>query len=224
MSHARGRVAHMGSTFLALLMLVTTHSAAQSVDYNKVNIETHGKRIAIDVVDTPIRDVLQALVDKRLLDVDSSLALDQRISLNTHAEPLPTLIRRLLRQHSYSLVYHTSANNTSSENALPTQPPYLRVFSNDGKSGPIRWQAHTNSASSDIDRAIADLASADPDVREEAVLTLSDTGDTDVAVHFISSLEDPAVGVREAARAALEDMETTDFTTFDRLTKQENDD
>ncbi|MDX1517486.1 MAG: HEAT repeat domain-containing protein, partial [Woeseiaceae bacterium] len=66
------------------------------------------------------------------------------------------------------------------------------------------------------ERAIADLADPDEEVREEAVLTLSDSEDPDAVIHFVSALSDPSPGVREAARAALEDMDAAIPAGYER--------
>jgi len=207
MSHARGRGAHLGPAFFCALLLIT--AAALAAD---VQIEIRDRDVAIDAVDTSVRKILEALVASDLLIVDSALALEDLVTLHTQPEPLAILLRRLLRQHSYDLV----------DADTPGSTPHLTVFSASPATN-LAWRADSAPRQTVIDQALLDLSSPDPDVRQEAVLTLSDTGDRDLAVHFVSSLEDPDIGVREAASAAIEDMETTDFIGFDRLTQQEAD-
>jgi len=207
MSHARGRGARLGPTFFCALLSLTANTLAADVQ-----IVVHNSGIAVDAVDTSVREILEALVANDLLVVESALALDDVVTLHTQPEPLAILLRRMLRQYSYELVDAHMSSST----------PHLTVFSADPITN-LAWRAEGAPRSTVIDQALLDLSSLDPNVREEAVLTLSDTGDRDVAVYFASSLEDPDIGVREAARAAIEDMDTTDFIGFDRLTEQETD-
>lgn len=208
--HVRGRGARKGPAFFAVFCLLM----ATSVTDAQVRLDVERDRVAVDVHNVSIRQVLEALANEGLLDVDASVDLDAPVTLQTSAEPLERLLRRLLRQYSYTLIVHDASS---------ARAPRLRVFSDANPGAPITWQSRLSSATGTIDRAVADLADPDDEVREEALLTLSDSGDRDIVAHFIGSLQDPSPSVREAARAAIEDMETTDFGDEFRLTKQGND-
>lgn len=192
-SHARVRGARKGPAFLALLLLFAGATEAD------VTVEVRDNKVAVTAENATIRSVLEALSNEHVIDVSASIPLRAAVTLATDAEPLPRLLRRLLRPYSYTLIEHDASSGLL---------PRLHVFADSAPGAPVRWAARATPAADTIDRAIADLASPDEDVREEAVLALSDTGNPDVVTHFFVTLHDPSPDVREAARAALEDMDT----------------
>lgn len=192
-SHARGRGARKGPAFFALLLLFAGASEAD------VTVAVRDNMVAVTAENATIRSILEALSNKHVVDVTASIPLQAVVSLATDAEPLPRLLRRLLRPYSYTLIEHEASSGLL---------PRLHIFADAAPGAPVRWDARAKPATNPIDQALADLASPDEEMRAEAVLALSDTGDPDVVTHFFVTLNDPSPDVREAARAALEDMDT----------------
>lgn len=193
-SHARARGARKGPALFGICLLLCTAAAGAgvSVDVRKENIAVVAERATV-------RSILEALAEARVINVTASIPLQSPVSLQTGPEPLPLLLRRLLRPYSYTLIEYDASSG---------RLPRLHVFNGDDATAPLAWASHPSTGANPIDLAIADLAHPDADVREEAVLTLSDSGDPDVVTHFFSALSDRSPDVREAARAALEDMDT----------------
>lgn len=189
------RGARKGPALFAVAVLLSFAGVSDA----DVAVEAKDRNVAIVAEDASLRRVLEALADAQIIDVSASLPLDARVTLATDMEPLPRLLRRLLRPYSYTLIEHDAASH---------RLPRLHVFSDSDPGAPASWVALPSAAPGLLDQAIADLASPDEDVRVEAVLRLSDSGNPDVAAHFLATLGDPSPGVREAARAALEDMES----------------
>lgn len=194
-SHARVRGARRGPAFfgvaLGLLCAVTVDAG--------VSVEAQDGNIRVEAVDASVRSILEALADAKLVDVTASTPLQSAVTVASGPEPLARLLRRLLRPYSYTLIEHPASSGLL---------PRLHVFTDADPGAPVAWTARSSADVNAIDRAIANLADPDAEVREEAILTLSDTGNPDVVPHFLSTLGDPSPGVREAARAALEDMDT----------------
>lgn len=193
-SHARVRGARKGPAFLAVAVLMLNASAAADVIIN-----ARDGMVALDADAVTVRSILAALAAAHVVDVTASIPLQSEITLKTAPEPLARLLKRLLRPYSYTLIEHDAASGLL---------PRLHVFSDKNPGAPTAWAARSLPAGNAIDRAIANLADPDADVREEAVLTLSDSQHPDVVSHFVSTLRDRSPDVREAARAALEDMDT----------------
>lgn len=194
-SHARVRGARKGPALfgVALLLLYAGTVAAE------VSVETRAGYVSVDARNATVRSILEALADARIVDVTASTPLHAEVTLATGPEPLARLLRRLLRRYSYTLIEHDPSSG---------RLPRLHVFADADPGARVAWAARSTPGADRIDRAIAELADPDEDVCEEAVLTLSDSGDPDAVTHFLSTLSDPSPDVREAARAALEDMDT----------------
>lgn len=191
-SHARARGVRKGPAFLAVVYLAFSAGAAGA----GVSVEVRGDDIALNADAATLREILEALSEARVLDVTASMPLQSEVTLATGPEPLARLLRRLLRCCSYTLMEQSG------------QLPRLHVFADTDPGAPVTWVARPSADATLVDRAIADLANPDEDVRAEAVLTLSDSGDPEAVILFLSTLGDPSPDVREAARAALEDMDT----------------
>lgn len=170
-----------------------------------IEIRVEGDLIAVRAVDASIRRVLVSLAANGVLEVESAPPLDERVTMATRPERLTALLRRLLRAHSYELHRRAQAH-----------PARLRILT---VSGPGAVPAPI--VVSAADRAFAGLSSPDPEVREEAVLTLADLGDPATIASLVGSLDDESPGVREAAGAALEDLAATALKAPGRLTGQD---
>ena len=200
-SHARVRGARRGPALFGLALLLGLSPVTDAA----VTVAVHGDHVAIVATDATLRSILEAIARQRVVDVSASIPLQSRITLVTEPESLPRLLKRLLRPYSYTLIEHGTSSG---------RIPRLHVFSDSNPGAPIGWSTRSSVIPGYLDQAIADLASPDEEVREEAVLTLSDSGDPDAAAYFLATLGDPSPDVRDAARAALEDMETLPDSGF----------
>ena len=113
-------------------------------------------------------------------------------------------VHRLFRQHSYILI------------EAPLQPPRLLLMTSSSRAATLPEEAIV------LHQALLDLADTDPEVREDALLALSDVDAGAVIDIVASALADPSPLVRDTAAALLEDVSgagATDFTDQDRLMK-----
>ena len=111
-------------------------------------------------------------------------------------------VHRLFRQHSYILI------------EAPSQPPRLLLITPSSHASTLPEEANV------LRQALLDLADTDPEVREDALLTLSDVDASAVIDIVAGALADPSPLVRDTAAAVLEDVfgtGTTAFTDQDRL-------
>lgn len=188
----------------ALMALPGSAGAAAAIE-----IRVERELIAVRADDAPVGDILGLLVAYGLVETGAVPALHERVTIATRPERLRALLRRLLRPHSYELTSRAAAHRV----------PRLRFLSRPGVDA---REFETPVAPSAVDRALAALASPDPDVREEAVLALADLGGPDMAVHVASRLDDESRDVREAVEAAFEDLGATHLRRSGRLTGQDN--
>jgi HEAT repeat protein len=72
------------------------------------------------------------------------------------------------------------------------------------------WSSGRDAA---IDAMVLDLSNPDPDVREEAVLSLGNIGGASVVPFLLQSLADSSADVREAAEAVLDDIDQNSQST-----------
>lgn len=87
----------------------------------------------------------------------------------------------------------------------PGETPTLYLFdARDGESAELTLEQLARMRR--IDLAMQQLASADPSVREDAVLALADEDDASLAHLIVTALNDESADVRDAAEAALEDL------------------
>lgn len=201
-SHARVRGVRKGPAFFAAMFMMLS----AGVPGADVSVQAWGDNIVLNADAATLRHILEALSDARVVDVTASTPLQSEVTMATGPEPLARLLRRLLRAYSYTLIEHDASSG---------RLPRLHVFSDTDPGAPVIWAARSSPDANLIDRAIADLADPDEDVRTEAVLALSDSDNPDAVIHFLSTLSDPSSDVREAARAALEDMDTAVPTGFE---------
>ncbi len=111
-------------------------------------------------------------------------------------------VHRLFRQHSYILI------------EAPAQPPRLLLMTSISHAATLPEEAIV------LREALLGLVHTDPEVREDALLALSDVDAGAVIDIVASALADPSPLVRDTAAAVLEDVSgagATDFTDQDRL-------
>ncbi len=185
----------------ALLSLPPPAGAAAAIE-----VRVERAMVAVRADDAPVGDILGLLVAIGLVEIEAAPALDERVTIATRPETIAALLRRLLRAYSYDLEFPSTH-----------RAPRLRLLA---PSGVDARDVDPPVAAAAVDRALAALASPDPDLREEAVLALADLGGPDAAVHISSRLGDESGDVREAVEAALEDLGATHSEPSGRLTGQ----
>ena len=111
-------------------------------------------------------------------------------------------VHRLFRDQSYILI------------EAPSQAPLLLLMSSSANAKTLSHESLI------LHQALLDLADTNPQVREDAILTLADI-DADASIDILASaLADPSPLVRDTAAAVLEDLsgaKATDFANFSRL-------
>lgn len=176
----------------SLLLCGATCEALESVSAS-VSVSVDGDQVAVTASEAPLREVLEAIADYCGLEVRFASALTQPVTLHGSPMPIEELLRRVLSDESY-LLLKSDADNVRSIWIFP---------SSDGVSESTHARGDRELA---LDRAIAGMSDPDPEVREEAVLSLGDIGGVDVVPLLTQALSDNEAGVREAAAALLEDM------------------
>ena len=110
-------------------------------------------------------------------------------------------VHRLFRDQSYILI------------EIPSQAPLLLLMSSSANAKTLSHESLI------LHQALLNLADTDPQVREDAILTLADI-DADASIDILASaLADPSPLVRDTAAAILEDIsdaKATDFANFSR--------
>jgi HEAT repeats len=159
-----------------------------------VEIEVRGTLVAIRAEEEPLRAVLEAVGESCNLEIRSNVSTLEPVTIDTKLQPLPRLLKSLLREHSYVLQYGGAGARQ------------LWILAPAGNSEALPpWSAGSRDTA--FDDLVLALADPDPEVRVEAVLALGDIGDMTTAPFLTQSLTDESDDVRAAARAVLEDMD-----------------
>ena len=161
-----------------------------------VEIVVQEHLISVRATDTSMRDVLDAVGKNCDIEIRSNAAMEQRVTVDTGLRRVPELLHSLLRDHSYILQYSGSGADGGSLWILAP------AAESDKQPG---WS--TGGSDPSLDAVVLDLSDPDPEVREEAVLTLGDIGGAQVLPFLTQSLADRSGDVREAARALLDDLD-----------------
>ena len=191
--------ARTGPVVFAMLLLCATGRA----EHYEVTVSVSDGRVAVTAIDAPLRAVLEALADEGMIDVTAMDALERRVDVESDYMRVQEVLRRLLRDYSYVYVDATDVS-------------YLRILPSSGQHDSNMWYAGSRNQ---LDRIGLELTDSDPEIREEAVLSVADL-DPDLAVSLLLPVSvDPDPAVREAAQAVLEDLDATDYAAADRLTE-----
>lgn len=166
-----------------------------------VTLRGNEESLSISIAGKPLRRVLESLERRGFVDVTATPALDERVDLHADAISLQALLHRLLRRYSYIHFEQPGIDR-------------LWVLPEAGTTSSVAWHA---GAEFELARLRLDLTDADPDVREDAVLALTDLS-PGIAFDLASpAINDPVEAVREAAEVVLEDIGATDYFGVGRL-------
>jgi hypothetical protein len=163
-----------------------------------VEVEIHGNLVAIRAESEPLRAVLEAVAESCNVEIHSNTLTSDLVTVDARPQPLPHLLRSLLRDHSYVLQY--------SDDGASRRWLWILAPAGNGDAD-AAWSATPRDQS--LDALVLDLADPDPEVRVEAVLSLGDIGGIggmEVEPFLTQSLADASDEVREAARAVLDDI------------------
>jgi HEAT repeat protein len=167
-----------------------------------VNVARQDDQVSFRATDAPLGTVLAAIGEECEIDIRSEAALDEPVTVTLGPMPLAAALRRLLRDHSYILQSDLAGGEVQSIWILA---PAGAV---DAESA--GWSSGRDAA---IDAMVLDLSNPDPDVREEAVLSLGNIGGASVVPFLLQSLADSSADVREAAEAVLDDIDQNSQST-----------
>jgi hypothetical protein len=165
------------------------------VPVGAVEVKVRGNLVAIHAEEVPLRTVLEAVAESCNVEIRSNTSTLELVTVDTGPRPLPTLLRSLLRDHSYVLQYGGDGTGA--------QWLWILAPAGNGDAAPA-WSTGPRGGS--LDEFVLALADPDPEVRVEAVLALGDIGSAEVEPFLTQSLADDSDEVREAARAILEDI------------------
>lgn len=167
-----------------------------------VNVARQDDQVWFRATDAPLRAVLAAIGEECEIDIRSEATLEEAVTVSLGPMPLAAALRRLLRDHSYILLSDVAGDEVQSLWILP--PAGTLDTESAG------WSSGRDAA---IDAIVLDLGDPDPDVREEAVLSLGDIGGPSVVPFLLQSLADSSVDVRKAAEAVLDDIDQNSQST-----------
>jgi HEAT repeats len=159
-----------------------------------VEVEVRGTLVAIRAEEEPLRAVLEAVGESCNLEISSNVSTLEPVTIDTKLQPLPRLLKSLLREHSYVL----------QDGGAGARQLWILAPAGNSEALPA-WSA--GSLDTAFDDLVLALADPDPEVRVEAVLALGDIGGMTTAPFLTQSLTDESDDVRAAARAVLEDMD-----------------
>lgn len=214
-----------GACIAAGLTLFFSVAAAEQKQSN-VFVDVNGGTATVIANNAPVRDVLEELAMRSGIIVYSRSALDTNVSYSIEEEPIPDLIRRILKRYNFTLHYVSDTTT-----GMPVFGSRLWIFADDATSTTPLWSVGQpvrdwtlRYAAGDPEknrlRAISSIATQedktgvapeliaamnDPSVavREDAVYGLSESGDAAAVEYLKNSLNDPEKRVRVAAISAL---------------------
>ncbi len=216
----------------ALLFLLLSAGVAADRGAPERSVTVGGTRESLTVIaeEASLHDVLSYVAHHQRLAVEAHVALDEAVRVEIVEQPLPRVIRRLLRDYNFTLVLDPDGGSRGGRlwvhpraDAATRRLPQAELF---GASGADDRDAALQrlAGGSDAERlegaavlaawggddafvALADaLADTNPDVREEAVVGLADHF-PDAGVPLVgAALADGDGAVREAAVDALADI------------------
>lgn len=158
--------------------------------------------VELRATEAPLRALLEAIGKECGIDIRSGAALGQPVTVALAAMPVSDALRRLLREHSYILLSGAEGGGVHSLWILAPA---------EGEDEPRHgWSLGRDAA---IDAIVRDLGDPDPEVREEAVLSLGDRGHESVVPFLLPALVDPSGDVRRAAEAVLDDIDQNSQST-----------
>ena len=224
----RGACLAAGLTFFSFV-------AAADQDQPTFIVDVNGGSATVIANDVPVRDVLEKIAMQSGIIIYSRSALDTNVSYSIEEEPIPDLIRRILKRHNFTLHYVSDART-----GMPVFGSRLWIFADDATAETPVWsvgqpardwtlkyaagdseknrlntvsnltlQEDTTGAGKELIAAMNDPSVA---VREEAVYQLSELQDPSLASYLKNALFDPDKRVRVAAINALAESGDDDAT------------
>jgi len=180
--------------------LSLTCPQAWSLDANvarPIDVAIHGDCITVLAHDAPVRIILEELAHQLNLVVEAHAPLDEYISLEIRGEPPPTVMRRLLRDYSFTLQYFP----VTDAGVAAQRPGRLWIHpQNEQNSGEVAIIARFGvTQTDDTNSAIGRIASAKPAVRLDSVAVLTAFGGDEAFVTLSAAMNDPDPAVREEA-------------------------
>jgi HEAT repeat protein len=154
-------------------------------------VDVNGGSATVIANDVPVRDVLEEIAMQSGIIVYSRSALDTNATYSIKEEPVPDLIRRILKQHNFTLHYVSDTTT-----GVPVFGSRLWIFADDATSTTPLWS---------VGRPVRDwtlrYAAGDPEKNRLRAISSSATQEdkTSVAPELIAAMNDPSVAVREEA-------------------------
>ena len=162
-----------------------------------IDVAIHGDCVTVLAHDAPVRNILEELAHHLNLVVEAHAPLDEHISIEIRGEPPPSVMRRLLRDYSFTLQYFPV---TDAGIAAP-RPGRLWIYpQNEQISDEVKIIARFGVTETDnMNSAIERIASANPADRLESAAILTAFGGDDAFVALTAAMNDPDPAVREEA-------------------------
>ena len=162
-----------------------------------IDVAIHGDYVTVLAHDAPVRNILEELAHHLNLVVEAHAPLDEYISLEIRGEPPPTVIRRLLRDYSFTLQYFP----VTDAGVAAQRPGKLWIHpqneQDSGEAKIITWFGATQT--DDTKSAIDRIASVKPAVRLDSIAVLTAFGNDDAFTTLTAAMNDPDSTVREEA-------------------------
>ena len=153
-----------------------------------IDVAIHGDYVTVLAHDAPVRNILEELARHLNLVVEAHAPLDEYISLEIRGEPPPTVIRRLLRDYSFTLQYFP----VTDAGVAAQRPGRLWIHpQNEQNSGEVKiitWFGATQT--DDTKSAIDRIASVKPAVRLDSIAVLTAFGDDDAFTTLTAAMND----------------------------------
>lgn len=163
--------------------------------------------ISLKAEETPLIDVFESMAMSMPLVVHSGLNLDGRVTIDVSDKPVDQVVRRLLRQQSYTFVHDGETGRyvlwVFASDAAARQPLIIGSGTEDeSDNDAIAWN-----------QATAGFLDADANVRVDALYTLADIDSTAATDLLRAALSDSESSVRTAAIELLGDSGATSVLT-----------
>ena len=196
----RGACIAAGLTLFSVVAAADQGQPASFVDVN-------GDSATVIANDVPVREVLEKIAMQSGIIVYSRSALGTSVNYSIKEESIPDVIRRILRQHNFTLHYVSDSST-----GMPVFGSRLWIFADNATSTTPLW-----SVGQPVRDWTLSYAAGDPEkIRLSAISNIATQEDkTGVAPGLISAMNDPAVAVREEAVYGLSELD--DVAAIDYL-------
>jgi len=149
----------------------------------------HARRVALG-------DILRALAQQAHLEIKSDLPLTERVDIELQSGSLPSVLQRLLRNHSYGLRFYVTAAMSDQQ---PPMVGQLRIFAH-ARQSPAGVTITTIHSTPNRDTEIWQLqqllSSDETKVRLQAVSDLGDMDESLATEGLLQALKDPEPSIR----------------------------